>query len=118
MYGPCHGADPRHRARNQAVDEIEVMDHQVEDDADIGAPARPRAGADALHVKRRIVAVEQPGLGEDIAFLVADGQNKPDFRGKPDQLVGLVEVVAIAFDRTGFSDRRRDVFGCGCGCRR
>ena len=68
------------------------MNHKVEHNADIGAAARPRAGAHAIDGNRGFVKIEQAGTAEHEAFLVADGQHAAIGFGQRDQVFGLVQI--------------------------
>ncbi len=95
MYGARLGLYLRNGARNQAMNEIEIVDHQIEHDADVGASSGPRPGAHAFDRYRRVVEIEQPALGEDEALLMADGQH-------------AAHVVCELHQLVRFMQRRRD----------
>src|SRR5690348_15937544 len=85
-------ADAADHLGQQAMHEIEVMDHQIEHDADVGAPTSPWTKPPAIHVPRALGKIQKPRVGKDEALLMTDGENTAYLVRECDQLVGLVEV--------------------------
>ncbi len=86
------GVDVADRERHQLMDEVEIVDHQVENDADVGAAACPGAHAPAGNVERDFAAVEQAGAGEDETLLMADRQDAAGIACKRDERIGFFEA--------------------------
>ena len=92
MRGAAFGAHIGNAARDHAVHEVKVVDHQVQHGGHVRAAARPRAGAPAFHFQRRFFEIEQAGAREHIALLMAHGENAVLDLGQRDQRIGFLEV--------------------------
>ena len=120
VAGAAAGAHIGDGARDQLMDEIEIVDHQIEHGADIGAAAGPRTRAPAFDLERRVAEIEQPALREDETFLMADGEHTALVLGQRDQRIGFGKIgrdrlfdqhVGAGFEKgahdLGMGDRRR-----------
>ena len=100
------------------MNEIEIVDHQIQDDAHIVAAAGPRTCAPAFDLKRRIAIIEHAGTGEDETFLMADRQHAAGRIRERDQFVSFVEIGCNGlFDqhmRAGFEKRTHDLRMSSC----
>src|SRR5438874_509669 len=74
------------------MDEIEVVDHQIQHDADIGAPPSPWSGADTFDAQRCVLVIEKAASGENETILVTHGQNQTASVCERNQFFGFVKV--------------------------
>ncbi len=87
-----HSGNRAHLSGEQTVDEIQIVNHEVEHDAYVGAAARPWTHSPAIHFPGSFRDVEQTGMGEYKALLMADGQNPARAGGERYQFIGVIEV--------------------------
>jgi hypothetical protein len=107
-------------AGNQAVHQIEIVDHEIEHGGNVGATTAPWPHAPAIHLQRGILVIQQAAAVEDEALLMPHrehpvlnlGERNERIRFRQaggnrllDQHIGI-RVEEPAHDR-GMRDRRR-----------
>ena len=83
------GIDAVDLARHQRQDQVEVVDHQVEDHRHVGAALLERRDARRLDVERRAEPALHRGEGGGETLQVADLQHQSPLRRQRGQLIGL-----------------------------
>ena len=94
------GADRVHaldRAVDQRQHQVEIVDHQIEDDRYVGAARLERRDARRLDIQRRAESAGQRAVRGGEAFQMADLQHEPARGGERGEIVGLGERAAIGF---------------------
>jgi len=102
------------------VHQIEVVNHEIENDADIGAASAPGPQSPAIDLSRTLGEIEKTGVRKYKALLMTDREDAPDAIGKSDQFVGLIKVRRNRFfdeDVGACVQERADDLGMGRGGR-
>src|SRR5690242_2537142 len=86
------GADAADHLGQQAMHEIEIMDHRIEHNADVGTPTGPRTKPPTIYFLRPLGKIQKARVCKDEALLMTNSENTPHAVRECDQLVGLVEV--------------------------
>lgn len=102
--GQADGVDRGDRRLGERQDDVEVVDHEVEDD--IGVEGTRRKNREAVRLEKHGATQQgQDGLyGRVEPFEMADGKDAIVFVGQGDQVVGFVESRG-----DGFFDQHMDV---------
>src|SRR5205085_11321991 len=82
----------RYTVWHQTVHEVEIMDHEVEDHAHVGASSGPGSETPAGNLLRHFGEIEQAGLREYETLLMANRQHLASAFGERNQLVGFIEI--------------------------
>jgi hypothetical protein len=99
--------------------EIEIVNHEVQNHAHVSAATGPRTKPPTGNFLGHAREFEESRLGEDEAFLMADGQDLSGSLGERDQRIGLIDTRRDRFldedmrtrIQKGADDRR--VRACG-----
>ena len=92
---------------DQLLDQVDVVDHQVEDHVDVGAARLERRQAMGLDEQRRAQHVGERHERGVEALEMADLEDPAARRGERDQRVGLVEAWPRSASRPGHAGRAR-----------
>jgi hypothetical protein len=99
------------RRTDQALDQVDVVDHQVEHDVDVGAAFLERRQAMRLDELRRAQRARQREDRRVEALEVAHLQHAPGPGGKRDQLRASSSVVVIGFSTSTWMPCSRHSLG-------
>ena len=82
--------DLRGRCRCELVDEIDVVDHEIQNHVAIQTPPRERTESSAQDIGRSTNPRDEVKLGGEKSFLMADLQNYAPVVRERDEVAGLV----------------------------